>query len=451
MNKAIVIQTAKDTGDLLSQKQDIYFKKESEKSTSGAGITCNPDFQYQKIIGFGGAFTEAGASVLLKLNKEKQTRILESYFHPHKGIAYSLCRTHINSCDFSLGNYSSADVPGDTELTDFNIERDKGYLIPFIKSAFATQKAQFRIVASAWSPPAWMKTNNQMNNGGKLKPEYRETWALFFSKYIKAYQREGIPIWGVTVQNEPDATQVWDSCRYTAEEERDFVRDYLGPCLEENGLKHIKIIIWDHNRDLLYERVKTVLSDNKASGYIWGVGFHWYSGDQFENVLKTHEAYPDKTLLLTEACIEDGVKLGAWDRGETYAYNIINDLNNGAGGWIDWNMVLNTAGGPNHAGNYCDAPVLVDEENGEIHYQSSYYYMGHFSKYVRPGAARIAADSTLDELETTAFKNPDGSIALVVLNRSDLIFPFQLYLGDKSVDLKIPQHAIITILISNTD
>jgi len=446
MNKAIVIQTAKDTGDLLSQKQDIYFKAESKKLTSSIRIACDPDVKYQEIIGFGGAFTESGASVLHNLNREKRLQIIESYFHPQKGIAYSLCRTHINSCDFSLENYSYDDVAGDRELAHFDMRRDKKCLIPFIKSAFSTEGAQFRLIATPWSPPAWMKTNNQMNNGGNLKPEYRETWALFFSKYIKAYKKDGIPIWGITIQNEPDATQIWDSCRYTAEEERDFVRDYLGPRLTKDGLQNIKIIIWDHNRDLLFERAKTVLSDSNAARYVWGIGFHWYSGDDFENVLKTYQAYPEKKLLLTEACIEGGVKLGAWDRGEIYAYNIINDINNGAGGWVDWNMVLNSHGGPNHADNYCDAPVIVDENKAEIHYQSSFYYMGHFSKYVRPGAVRILCSSTYNELETTAFKNPDGSIAIVVLNCSDSALPFEIRVSDQSTETQIPPHAIITLL-----
>jgi glucosylceramidase len=447
MNKAKVIQTAKHTGDRLQSKQDIFFRSKALKTTGIPTITCSPDTTFQEILGFGGAFTEAGASVLRKVSAEKRAHIINSYFHPQEGIGYSLCRTHINSCDFSLGNYSCIDTAGDEKLMNFNITRDKKYVIPFIRSALAIEGAWFRIVASPWSPPAWMKTNNHMNNGGKLKPEYRKAWALFFSKYIKAYAKQGIPVWGVTVQNEPAAVQIWDSCIYSAEEERDFVRDYLGPCLAQQGLDHVKIIIWDHNRDLLYERAKTVLSDPQAAEYVWGVGFHWYSGDQFENVLKTHEAYPDKHLLLTEACFEGGVKLGAWDRGEIYAYNLINDMNSGAEGWIDWNMVLNSCGGPNHAKNYCDAPVIVNNETGEIFYQSSFYYMGHFSKYVRPGAHRIQCRSAHEQLETAAFKNPDDSIIIVVLNRGGSSLPFRVRLGDKNAESIIPAHAIMTLLV----
>jgi glucosylceramidase len=447
MDKAQVILSAQHTGDRLKSKQDILFRSKTRKTTSIPAVTCSTDANYQEILGFGGAFTEASASVLRQVNAEKRAQIINKYFHPQEGIGYSLCRTHINSCDFSLDNYSCDDTPGDLKLADFNITRDKKCLIPFIQEALAVEGARFSLLASPWSPPAWMKTNNQMNNGGMLKPEYRKAWALFYTKYIKAYAEQGIPVWAVTVQNEPAAVQIWDSCIYSAEEERDFVRDYLGPCLAQEGLGHVKIFIWDHNRDLLYERATTVLSDPKAAAYVWGVGFHWYSGDQFENVLKTHRTYPDKHLLLTEACLEGGVKLGAWDRGEIYAYNIINDLNSGAEGWIDWNMVLNSRGGPNHAKNYCDAPVIVNSITGEIFYQSSFYYMGHFSKYVRPGAHRIQCRSSHKQLETAAFKNPDSSIIIVVLNRGDSGLPFLVRLGEKSAESIIPEHAIMTLVI----
>jgi glucosylceramidase len=448
MKKAAVIQTAKDLGDRLTSKESINFLPQPHAIKTDKIISYNPEIKFQEILGFGGAFTEAGAYVLSNIDQEKRAGIIESYFHPQKGIAYSLCRTHINSCDFSLGNYSYDDVEGDKELLHFNIEHDNKYLIPFIKQALGLAGAKFLLLASPWSPPFWMKTNKKMNNGGKLKPEYREAWALFLAKYIKAYEEEGIPIWGITVQNEPNAVQTWDSCIYTGEEERDFIRDYLGPRLAKDGLKDKKIIIWDHNRDLIFDRTKIVLSDKKAAQYIWGVGFHWYADDEFENLSRTHQAFPDKPLLLTEASLMGGVKLGAWDRGEIYAYNIIEDLNNWASGWIDWNMVLNIKGGPNHAGNFCDAPVLVDEDKGQINYQSSYYYMGHFSKYIRPGARRIQSQSTHHELETVAFKNPDQSIVIVVLNRTGQEFQFTISDDGEAAEASSPAHSIMTFIIS---
>jgi glucosylceramidase len=381
-----------------------------------------------------------------RLDAEKRREIARRYFHPAEGIGYSLCRTHMNSCDFSLGNYSCDDTDGDTELSRFSIERDKKYLIPFIREAGNVPAADFKLFASPWSPPAWMKTNRDMNNGGRLKPELRDAWARFYSRFTRAYEEEGIRLWGVTVQNEPNAVQTWDSCIYSAEEERDFVRDFLGPRLSRDGLD-VKIMIWDHNRDLIRERATTILSDPEAAKYVWGIGFHWYSGEEFENVSLTHAAYPQKHLLLTEASIMGGVKLNLWDRGEIYAHHIINDLNNWAVGWVDWNMVLDLAGGPNHVSNFCDAPVIVDTERGIVHYQSSYFTMGHFSKFIRPGALRIGCASSSKRVETTAFRNPDGSVALVVMNASAERYPVTLSHDGRYAHAESPAHSIITFLM----
>jgi glucosylceramidase len=292
-----------------------------------------------------------------------------------------------------------------------------------------------------------MKTTGQMNHGGSLKPEYREAWAQYFARYIREYEREGVPIWAVTVQNEPAAKVAWDSCLYSAEEEKDFVCDHLGPVFERAGLGHVKILIWDHNRDLLFDRVKPAFEDAAASRYIWGAAFHWYGPDCFENVQRVHDAWPDKKLLFTEGCQEGGPHIGSWDLGERYARSIINDLNRWTVGWIDWNMLLDETGGPNHVGNLCSAPIIADTKNDRLIFQSSYYYLGHFSRFIRPGAVRISCESTL---EATGFLNPDGSVAVVVLNRTDEACKFQLKLGDQSGTTEIPAHAISTFLALNT-
>jgi glucosylceramidase len=248
------------------------------------------------------------------------------------------------------------------------------------------------------------------------------------------------------VQNEPAASQTWDSCLYTGEEERDFVRDYLGPALRDSGLGHVKLIIWDHNRDHMYERAKTVLDDPRAAQFVWGVGFHWYCGDHFDNVQMTHEAYPDKHLIFTEGCQEGGPHTGSWDTGERYARSIINDLNRWTVAWVDWNMVLDETGGPNHVGNLCSAPILADTQTGGILYQSSYYYIGHFSRFIRPGADRVGCAKTLDALDATAFLNIDGTIAVVVLNRSEQPIDFLLKIQGFQGKTDIPAHGIKTYL-----
>ena len=440
-----VIQTAKDNGDRLSLKEELFFSKGG--TPLGTVIEIDQKNKYQVFEGFGAAFTEAAADTFYKMSEEKRTEILNAYFSPGAGLNYSFCRTHINSCDFSLGNYSYDEVAGDAEMHHFDIERDRLQLMPMIKEAMKVKGENLKLFASPWSPPGWMKTNGEMNHGGKLKDEYKKSWALYFAKYIKAYAKEGIPIWGVSVQNEPDAVQIWDSCTYSHEEERDFVRNYLGPVLQEEGLCHVRIIVWDHNTDLIYERAKVILEDKECAKYVWGVGFHWYSGDQFANLEKTHQAFPDKKLLFTEGCQEGGVHWDLWSVGERYGHNIINDFNNWTVGWVDWNMVLNEQGGPNHAGNYCDAPIIANTQSDKIYYENSYYYMGHFSKYIQLGATRLGCICKEEgTLEATAFENPDGQIVVVLMNPGDEERDYVLKIGENTTSAKSLPHSIVTLL-----
>ncbi len=436
------VTTARDSG----QRFEKGFSAASPVTATGGTATIAVDsaVRYQTIEGFGGAFTEAAANTLYRLPEDVQAEVLSAYFDSAIGHGYTLCRTHINSCDFSLGNYAYTEVDGDTELKHFSIERDKQELIPMIQRASALSNAGFRLFASPWSPPAWMKTTGKMNEGGKLRPEYRAAWANYYARYIQEYDKVGVPIWGLTVQNEPEATQTWDSCIYTAAEERDFVRDYLGPTLVKQGLSNVKIIIWDHNRDELFIRAKTVLDDPDATKYVWGVGFHWYVADRFENVEMVHDAYPDKVLLLTEACVERGPHTGDWSPGEAYARSIINDLNHWAAGWVDWNILLDEQGGPNHVGNYCSAPILADTVTGTIQYQSSYYAMGHFARFIKPGAVRVLSATNKDELEATAVVGEDGKLTVVALNRTDDSLNFRLITGETATDILLPPHGMVT-------
>lgn len=384
---------------------------------------------------------------LKKLPEARQQEILEAYFDSEKGLGYTLCRTHINSCDFSLGNYAYCEQPGDFELKTFSIERDRQALLPFIKRAQQISTHGFKLFASPWSPPAWMKTTGKMNEGGKLKPECREAWARYYVRYIREYAKEQVPIWGITMQNEPEAVPPWDSCTYSPAEERDFVRDYLGPTMVKEGLGDVKIMVWDHNRDMMYERVAVILDDPKAAQYVWGTAFHWYLTDAFENVQRVHEAWPEKHLLFSEGCQEGGPHTGEWTLGERYARSMIKDLNHWTEGWVDWNMVLDEQGGPNHVGNFCSAPILADTRNGEVLYQSSYYYIGHFSKFVRPGAIRILAATTHDALEVTAFENPDGQIAVIVLNRNEFPLRFELRMKSEAWAAYAPPRSIQTLVL----
>ena len=437
--------TARDTADRITEQAPLALTPRTECDLPS--VFVDPAKAFQTIEGFGGAFTEAAAATLLKMSPANQELILKAYFDRTGGHAYSLCRTHINSCDFALGNYAYSEVEGDTTLKHFSIERDSQALLPMIQRAWKCAGTPVKLFASPWSPPAWMKTTGKMNFGGKLKPECRQVWADYYVRYIREYEKAGVAIWGLTVQNEPAATQRWDSCLYTAEEERDFVRDYLGPTLEKAGLGHIKIIIWDHNRDFLVQRASVAYSDPAASRYIWGTGYHWYCDNKFENPQLHHEAWPDKHLLFTEGCQEGGPHHGSWLTGERYAQSMISDFNRWVTGWVDWNLLLDETGGPNHVNNLCSAPILADTRANQVLFQSSYYYIGHFSRFVPAGSRRILCATTRDDLEATAFRDPKGQTVVVVLNRTEAPRPFVLETPGHMATPLLPRRSLSTFVI----
>jgi len=299
-----------------------------------------------------------------------------------------------------------------------------------------------------------MKDNNDMLHGGKLKEEFKQSWANYYVKFIRAYEAKGIPVWGLTVQNEPMAKQTWESCIFSAEDERDFYKKYLGPTLAKNGLSNKKLMCWDHNRDLIYQRASTILNDAAASKYIWGIGFHWYetwtgSAMQFENLYRVKETFPDKNLVFTEGCAEsfkEG-RIHEWVLGERYGTSMVHDFNCGTVAWTDWNILLDEHGGPNHVGNFCFAPIHADTKTGKLIYTNSYYYIGHFSKFIKPGAKRIISSSNRDKLQTTAFINKDGKLAVIVLNTSDTKLEYNLWINGEAAKTTSLPHSIATLII----
>jgi glucosylceramidase len=438
--------TAKATGQRLASREPVPFEPLPQPDEVFPTVMVDPQKVFQTIEGFGGALTDAAAETFARLPKEKQREVLEAYYDPAKGIGYSLARTHINSCDFSSASYAYAE-PGDVELKTFSVAPDRRFRLPFIRAALATAGGSVKIFASPWSPPAWMKTNDDMLHGGRLKPEYRDAWARYYARFVEEYEKEGVPMWGLTVQNEPMATQTWESCLFTGEEERDFVRDHLGPALERAGLKRLKLMVWDHNRGILYQRAKAVYDDPAAARYVWGTAFHWYVGDHFDNVRVVHDAWPDKHLLFTEGTPTnyDPATVNDWKWGEVYGTSILHDLQNWAVGWTDWNVLLDERGGPNHVGNFCLAPLHGDTRTGELTYTIPYYYIGHVSKFVRPGARRVATTTNDDALLATAFVHPDGRLVAVVMNKTDADKEFALWVDGRAAKTKSPAHSIVTL------
>jgi len=450
--KVTVYTTAQNTDHRISATDTLTFKHHGQPLETQVCVFVDPSKTYQTFLGVGGALTDAAAETFAKIPKDKQQEVLDAYFDAKKGIGYTLARTNIHSCDFSSDSYTYV-AEGDKALKSFSIAHDKQFRIPFIKKAAAASGGKLYIFASPWSPPAFMKTNNDMLHGGKLKPEFYQSWANYYARFIKAYQAEGVPIWGITVQNEPMATQRWESCIYTAEEERDFLKRNLGPTMIREGLSNKKIIAWDHNRDLIYQRASTILGDPEAAKYVWGIGFHWYEpwsgGDpMFDNTKLVNETFPNKHLIFTEGCADsfDINKINDWSLGELYGRSMINDFNNGTVGWTDWNVLLDETGGPNHVKNFCFAPVHADTKTGKLIYTNSYYYIGHFSKFIRPGAKRITSSPSRSALISTAFMNADGKVSVVVMNKSDKAVPYYLWVAGNAAEVNSLPHSIQTLV-----
>ncbi len=453
-NKTVkVYVTEKGSDNRIKQTETLKFEAKPQPVETEIAVFVDPSRTFQTMLGIGGALTDASAETFYKLPKDKQKELLTAYYDKSKGIGYTFGRTNIQSCDFSSDTYSYV-KDGDASLKTFDISHDQKYRIPFIKEVVAAAGGKLNIFVSPWSPPAFMKTNNDVLHGGKLKKEFSQNWANFYVKFIRAYEKQGIPIWGLSVQNEPMATQTWESCLYTAEDERDFVKNFLGPTLQKQGLAAKKLIVWDHNRDLMYQRASTILEDPAAAKYVWGIGYHWYetwtgASMNFENERMVHQAFPDKNLIFTEGCAEryDAGKLSDWGLGEKYGTSMINDFNAGTVAWVDWNILLDDKGGPNHVGNFCFAPVHADTQSGNLIYTNAFYYIGHFSKFITPGAKRIASSASRDVLLTTAYLNPDGKIAVVVMNKTEDKIDYLLWIKGKATKVSSAPHSMATLVV----
>lgn len=450
--KTMIVYTTADSTNLrLTETNRLSFSETDQPKENEISVFVEPQKTFQTFIGIGGAITDASAETFSKLNKENQNKLINAYYSKKEGIGYSLLRTTIHSCDFSSESYTYV-KEGDSALSTFSIEHDKQFRIPMIKRAIKAANGLVTF-ASPWSPPAFMKSNKEMLHGGTLLPEYNQSWANYFVKFINAYEKEGIPIWGITVQNEPMAIQTWESCIYTAEAERYFIKNNLGPTFKKVGLGDKKIIVWDHNRDLMTHRANVIYNDPEASKYVWGMGFHWYepwSGGEpmYDNVARVNQDYPSKKLLFTEGCNEkfDFTKLQFWPNAEHYGESMIHDFNNGTVGWTDWNILLDEHGGPNHVGNFCFAPVHADTNTNELIFTPSYYYIGHFSKFIRPDAKRVSTSVSRSFLLSTSFLNADGKMATVVMNQTNNKITYNLFVGKEKTVIEIPAHAIQTLV-----
>lgn len=415
-------------------KQSIISPKKYSNKIEKPVINIYPEFEKQKILGFGGAITEASSYCYSLLPKEKQEKFIKDYFEDN----YSICRLCIGSSDFSLKSYSYSKKK---DLSDFSIEHDKKHIIPLIKDALKLNP-NIKFLASPWSPPAFMKTNKLLSFGGHLSEKYYQTYADYLSKYILAYKEQGINIDYMTAQNETNAFQIWESCIYTPEEEENFIVNYLSPTFQKHNIK-TKILIHDHNKEILFNKARKEFKNETSRNIISGVAYHWYSGDHYDNIRLVKEYYPEKLLFHTEGCF------GFTKNECNYhcALDAIDELNAGTNAYIDWNILLDSKGGPNHVRNYCMSPVMLNKEKNDYIKSLNYYFIQHFSRFIKPNAVVLENSKYSRNIGVLACKNPNGEIIIVIMNDTSNPVPYIICMDDISFKDKIKPYSIITYKI----
>lgn len=424
-----------------------YLDFEIDMGIENNVINIYPQEVGQIFEGFGGAFTESAGFIYSLMDKKSKNKLIDMYFSKDK-MNYNLGRIHLDSCDFSLNMYEAMSDKKDRAMKNFSIERTQKYIIPFIEDVQNKIGKEIDIMVSPWSPPAFMKTNNSRIKGGKLLPEYRGFWADYICKYIKELKAIGLNIKRLSIQNEQAAIQKWESCLYSAEEEGIFIKDYLYPAMIKNDLVDIEIFIWDHNKERVFERACITLNEDVAP-LVTGIAFHWYSGDHFEALDLIKRRFPDKKLILSEACIEYS-KYNSNDclkNAQKYAHDIIGNLNAGMNAFYDWNLVLNTQGGPNHVKNFCDAPYLYDEQNKELFERNTLIYIWHFSHFIQPHAQKLSYSRFSTDIDVVAFKNPDNKIVVIILNTLNENKEIFIRLNGKITKINIKKKSISSLII----
>ena len=454
--KASIYKTCESIGCKLEFIGSLDFEKRNTDVVEGYDksgdveqrlINIHPEIEYHTFYGFGGAFTETSAISWSRLPKDKRDELITAYFDPEKGIGYTVGRLHINSCDFSADCYIYV-KEGDMTLDSFDISHDTKAIIPMVKAA--GEVCGLWLFASPWSPPVYMKSGDKIQ-GGHLKPEFYPLWAEYIKRYIIAYKEQGVKISAVTVQNEPRHHQQWESCLYTPYEESEYIA-YLAEALKDLD---VKIICYDHCRERLVERAGAIFG-GKNGTLCDGIANHWYSGDHFGEIRAVREKWGDKLQIASEGCCFDkqaGIKTeNIWRFGEKYAHDISGAISAGINYYCDWNLTTDENNGPTHfreGRNIVEVPIYCDTASGRLVYQPSYYYIGHYSKFIRPGAKCIANSSYTDRLEVCTFKNADGSVVCVVLNRTNDDQPFILRMGDNILSLKAEAHSVQSIIIND--
>lgn len=434
-------ETREGNKEIIQTKID--FIKDSE-GVENEVVNLYPDRCFETFEGFGGAITDAAAYVYSLMSEEDKKQLIDTYFTEDK-MDYRLVRIHMDSCDFSTEMYEAVSDPEDRELQTFSFARTEKYILPMLEDAQRVAGGKLELMLSPWSPPVYMKTNGSRTHGGHLKPEYADMWADILCRYIEEFCKRGYTVRRMSLQNEAKAVQTWDSCVYSAEQEKEFLEMHLYPALVRHGLEEVEVFIWDHNKERAFERAEEIVKD-KAAEMVSGVACHWYSGDHFESLDLLRRFYPELKLIVSESCIEFS-KFAAEDgtvNAERLAHELCGDLSHGVTAFYDWNLLLDEKGGPNHVGNYCDAPFLYNTEKQELMPRMIQRYFWHFSHFIHPGAVRIAYSRYTDRFDMTAYRNPDGTKAIVMMNRGEEPVPVVLRIQGEIAAFTLEGHSICT-------
>lgn len=397
-------------------------------------VRCYPKIKKQKWLGLGGALTEASCYNLLKMSYEKQESLLKDYF-TKEGLSYNWGRISIGSNDFCLNSY---EYSKQEDLNDFSIERDRKYIIPILKRI--KEKQNLTLIASPWSPPSWMKENKNLYNGDKLKQENYALYATYLKLFLESYLKEGIEIDYITMQNEPSASQIWESCQYTLKEQKDFIYNYL---IKELNPLNTKIIVWDHNKENLYDVANFLIEKNEK---VAGIGFHSYVGTHKTNLNLVAKAFPNQLLIQTEGCCGySKYKEKKWIKdAEYYLTNLICDMNNGLNASIDWNILLDSKGGPNHKNNVCKSPIVLNKKENDYIKTPLYYYLAHIAKFIKQGATIIPLDLYREDLYGIAALY-NNEIIVTLMNKNDYKIEIEVILKNRCHDFLEP-HEIVTYI-----
>lgn len=426
--------------------QTAAFKDDAEEVNYV--VNLYPEITGDTLEGFGGAITESAGYVYSLMDEMQKRQLMEAYFSP-KRMNYRLVRLHLDSCDFSLGQYDAVSDPSDTGLNSFSMDRMEKYVLPMLRDAEKTAGRKLELLLSPWSPPAYMKDNGKREDGGKLLPEYRQMWANYLCRYIVELRNRGFKVRRMTLQNEAMAVQRWDSCIFTAREQRDFIVEHMAPAMERYGVSDVEFYLWDHNKERVFDWMKDAI-DPVSDPLIAGAAVHWYTGDHFEALELARRQFPDKRLISSESCLE----LYRVDRSQVIesaqrmARELIEDLNHGITAFYDWNILLDEQGGPNYVGNYCLAPFLYNTKTGWLESQLLQQYFEHITGSILPGSVRIAYTKYAGIIHVTAWKRPDGKLAIVVLNTSNDPAPVSLRMEGKTASFMLYPKSITSGLIS---